>query len=289
MNAGRLLGGWNGMVAALALIVVGGGSVYSGVAGELLAAQDDGKTVWSGVFTEEQAKRGMASYQQECTPCHLDDLLGDGIAPALIGAPFHFRWSDLSVGDMFVAIRTTMPQGAPASLSPQAYIDIVSYLLQVNEFPAGDAELPTEVAALESIIIQEEAPQAAAGEHAADSGGNTVWARVFTEEQAKRGMASYQQECAPCHLDDLLGDGIAPSLIGVAFHFRWSDLSVGDMFVAIRTTMPQGAPASLSPQTYVDIVSYLLQVNEFPAGDAELPTEVAALESIIIQEEPPQE
>ena len=283
MNPGRRLGRWNGLVAALALILVGIGSVYSGVTGELLAAQNDGSSVWAGVFTEEQAKRGMDRYQQECSPCHLEDLLGDGIAPALVGSSFHFRWSDLSVGDMLVAIRTTMPQGAPASLSSQAYVDIVSYLLQRNEFPTGDTELPTESDTLDSILITEEAPQAAAG------GGNTVWSGIFTEEQAKRGMDRYQQECSPCHLEDLLGDGIAPALVGSSFHFRWSDLSVGDMLVAIRTTMPQGAPASLSSQAYVDIVSYLLQRNEFPTGDTELPTESDTLDSILIQEEPPQE
>ena len=136
-------------MAALALVVAG--AAYSGT-----AAQE--RTVWDGVFTEDQAQRGMATYEQECSQCHLDDLLGDGIAPSLIGAPFHFRWSDLSVGDMLVAIRTTMPQGAPASLSPRAYADIVAYLLQVNEFPAGDAELPTSVDDLEGIIIVEDAP-----------------------------------------------------------------------------------------------------------------------------------
>ena len=58
---------------------------------------------------------------------------------------------------MLVAIRTTMPQGAPASLSPRAYVDIVAYLLEANDFPAGDMELPTDQDVLESIIIQEEA------------------------------------------------------------------------------------------------------------------------------------
>jgi len=158
MNPERLLGRWNGLIAALALILVGIGSVYSDATGKLLAAQNDGSSVWAGVFTEEQAQRGMDRYQQECSPCHLDDLLGDGIAPALVGSPFSFRWSDLSVGDMLVAIRTTMPQGAPASLSSQAYVDIVSYLLQRNEFPAGDTELPTDSDALDSILITEEAP-----------------------------------------------------------------------------------------------------------------------------------
>ena len=148
---GRRLGRWNGMVAAGALVLVAAGAAWSGT-----AAQE--RTVWDGVYTEEQATRGMATYEQECSQCHLEDLLGDGIAPALIGAPFHFRWSDLSVGDMLVAIRTTMPQGAPASLSPRAYADIVAYMLKVNDFPAGDTELPTGVDDLEGIIIVEDAP-----------------------------------------------------------------------------------------------------------------------------------
>ncbi len=136
-------------VGAAALLVVATGAFT-------LHAATQEKSTMDAVFTAEQAKRGMESYQQECAQCHLDDLLGDGIAPALIGAPFHFRWSELSVGDMVVAIRTTMPQGAPASLSPQAYVDIVAYLLEVNDFPTGDMELPTEATELESIIITQE-------------------------------------------------------------------------------------------------------------------------------------
>ena len=116
---------------------------------------EDSSSAWSGVFTEEQAERGKATYDQECAACHLDDLLGDGIAPALIGAPFSFRWSELSLGDMYLAIRTTMPQGAPASLSVRDYVDIVTYILKANEFPAGENELPTDEDVLSEIIIDE--------------------------------------------------------------------------------------------------------------------------------------
>jgi mono/diheme cytochrome c family protein len=121
-------------------------------------AQEGVGSVWDGVFTEEQATRGEIAYEQECATCHLADLLGDGIAPSLTGAAFNFRWSDLSVGDMFVAIRATMPQGAPASLSPQGYADIVSYLLMKNDFPTGDMELPASDEVLSSIMIKSEQP-----------------------------------------------------------------------------------------------------------------------------------
>ncbi len=45
---------------------------------------------------------------------------------------------------LFEKTKTTMPRGAPASLSDKAYVDIVSYLLKVNEFPAGAEELRVE-------------------------------------------------------------------------------------------------------------------------------------------------
>ena len=137
------------MAATAVLIATTSLAVYAGSAA---AVQE---SAWDGVFTEEQATRGQETYQRECASCHLDDLLGDGIAPPLVGVPFSFRWSDLSVGDMLTAIRTTMPQGAPASLSVSGYVDIVAYLLKANEFPAGDAELPTDEDALTEIIITE--------------------------------------------------------------------------------------------------------------------------------------
>ena len=119
-----------------------------------LAAQGE-TTIWDGVYTDAQASRGQSVYEQECAPCHLVDLMGDGIAPPLIGSSFFYRWSGLSVGNMYVAIRTTMPQGAPDSLSPAGYTDVAAYLLQMNKVPGGDTELPTDTDALENIAITE--------------------------------------------------------------------------------------------------------------------------------------
>ena len=145
----RQLRNWSRLVAVTAAAA---GLVF----GAAVEAQDGSQSVWDGVYTDEQAQRGETAYEQECATCHLADLLGDGIAPALTGAAFDFRWSDLSVGDMYVAIRATMPQGAPASLSPQGYADIVSYMLMKNDFPAGETELPTDEETLNQIIITAE-------------------------------------------------------------------------------------------------------------------------------------
>ncbi len=114
-------------------------------------------TIWDGVYTDDQARRGQRVYEQACAECHLDDLSGDGDAPALIGRPFFYRWSNLSIGDLVAAIRTTMPKGAPASLSPAGYVDLSAYMLAKNTAPSGDTELPTDTDDLLDITVTEEA------------------------------------------------------------------------------------------------------------------------------------
>lgn len=121
-------------------------------------------SVWSGVYTEEQAKRGEQLYKTTCSYCHRDDLTGGffddgtGRAPALAGSrafdsSFSERWGDLTLAEMLATIATSMPQQRPASLSIQAYVDILSYLLMKNEIPAGERELPTDVERLQQIVI----------------------------------------------------------------------------------------------------------------------------------------
>ncbi len=116
------------------------------------------RSVYDGIYTEAQAARGQATYLQACAQCHLDDLAGDGVTPSIVGPSFHFRWDEDTLLAMFEAIRDTMPQEAPASLSGQAYADISAYILQVNEYPPGPAELTADVEALERIFIDEVAP-----------------------------------------------------------------------------------------------------------------------------------
>src|SRR5262245_32941610 len=57
------------------------------------APAGDGKTIWDGVFTDEQAGRGSKIYAVSCAPCHKTDLLGDSGTPALAGADFFSRFS----------------------------------------------------------------------------------------------------------------------------------------------------------------------------------------------------
>jgi mono/diheme cytochrome c family protein len=121
------------------------------------AAQDGKKTVWSGVYTVEQAARGEPLYKNHCGYCHRDDLTGGGSeagAPALKGPIFTIRWHDQPLAEMFVTIGTTMPQNKPDSLTPQTVIDIVSFLLKSNAMPAGRSELPPDLQELRQIFLE---------------------------------------------------------------------------------------------------------------------------------------
>jgi mono/diheme cytochrome c family protein len=112
-----------------------------------------GKTVWDGVYTEAQAGRGKKLYIASCAACHQEGLQGADLAPALKGDEFLLLWNDRPLADLVERVTTTMPQDAPGTLPAQANADIVAYMLQVNRFPPGAAELPADTAAQKTISI----------------------------------------------------------------------------------------------------------------------------------------
>ena len=50
-------------------------------------------------------------------------------------------------------VSTQMPEDAPGSLDLEQYADIVAFVLRLNGFEAGSAELPPDAAALETISL----------------------------------------------------------------------------------------------------------------------------------------
>jgi cytochrome c len=114
-------------------------------------AGQDARSVWDGVYTAEQAKRGEALYAQHCAACHGGTLLGAEAAPALTGFEFGGNWNGLTLGDLFERIRTSMPSDDPGKVSAQQKVDIVSHMLRVGGFPAGTTELPRDAQVLTQI------------------------------------------------------------------------------------------------------------------------------------------
>lgn len=101
----------------------------------------------SGAFTAEQAKRGNDAYQASCSGCHGSDLHAtDPEAVDLTGPAMRAKWNGKTLQDRFETIRDTMPPGNGNSLGDKTYMDILAFILQSNEFPAGNQELVPETA-----------------------------------------------------------------------------------------------------------------------------------------------
>ena len=123
--------------AAVVLLAV---TTLSGGVLEAQAGQD-GRTVWDGVYTAEQAARGKAVYDTSCGACHLPDMSGSDEARPLAGDRFMQDWREDTLHTLFVRIRNLMPFDEPATLGEDAYLDSVAYILEFNGFPPGDREL----------------------------------------------------------------------------------------------------------------------------------------------------
>jgi S-disulfanyl-L-cysteine oxidoreductase SoxD len=118
----------------------------------------DSRSVWDGVYTEDQAKRGETIYSKECAACHGTTLTGGESAPPLTGGAFLANWNGLTMGDLFDRIRKTMPQSAPGRLTRQQDADILAFMLSVNKFPAGKTELYRQSEMLKEIRFESAKP-----------------------------------------------------------------------------------------------------------------------------------
>lgn len=98
-------------------------------------------------FTSEQAGAGSQEYQMHCTACHGAQMEG-GAGPALAGpnAKKLLTTMHATVGDIFSVMTTEMPINAPASLSHDQYVEIISYILQRNGYEPDGKPLTFEAA-----------------------------------------------------------------------------------------------------------------------------------------------
>src|SRR5262252_8195147 len=111
-------------------------------------------SVWDGVYTAEQAKRGSPLYRQKCATCHGDKMTGGESAPPLAGGQFLSNWNGLTLDVLFERIRLTMPVDNPAAVNRLSKADILAYILSMNRFPPGSAELQHKTELLKEILIE---------------------------------------------------------------------------------------------------------------------------------------
>jgi|SRR5690349_11187589 len=122
-------------------------------------AQAQTVSIWSGVYSAAQAKRGEELHAATCVMCHGPRLNGASQpemppSPAIARVGFLTKWAGRNVAALFVIVRHTMPPDAPNTLTDQQAIDAIAHMLAVSGIPPGGKELPADQNALANIVIE---------------------------------------------------------------------------------------------------------------------------------------
>ena len=93
----------------------------------------------------------------------------------------------------------------------------------------------------------------------------------YTAAQAAAGKTAFDADCAVCHGNTLRNGTMGPPLAGEAFRAMWAGRSVRELYDSAKT-MPPASPGSLPDATYANLVAYILQMNDYAAGETAFTT-----------------
>ncbi len=139
-----------GLLLVCASFVVQAFRHQANPAGERAAApgRPDDTTTNDGVYTKAQAAGAKKQFDKICADCHAftvaakkkpkDLPLGD--------EPFFENWSGRPLGELVTLIALTMPNDGSATVTEAEAVNLVAYVLQQNDFPAGSKPLTKESA-----------------------------------------------------------------------------------------------------------------------------------------------
>ena len=108
-----------------------------------VAANADPRNINDAIYTEEQAEVGEKLYAEHCLTCHDKKYF----------RPVLKAWEGQPLGILYGIMSASMPESNPGSLPRKDYVDILAYILSLNRYPAGDAELDYRNGELDEIII----------------------------------------------------------------------------------------------------------------------------------------
>ena len=99
-------------------------------------------SVWSGVYTEVQSKRGQVLYSGACSQCHGPRLNGAAQSdqppsPAIARAGFLRKWDGKTVAELFTYVRKMMPTDNPGTLTDQQAIELDCVHVRRQRDPGG--------------------------------------------------------------------------------------------------------------------------------------------------------
>jgi mono/diheme cytochrome c family protein len=112
----------------------------------------------------------------------------------------------------------------------------------------------------------------------------SVWAGVYTADQASAGERVYFARCATCHGDDLGGVERAPALAGAAFMDSWHGKNLRRLFDRVAS-MPPAEPVTSAEAA--DVLAFLLRESGMPSGPGALPNDRAQLGDISFESRQP--
>ena len=113
-------------------------------------------SVKDGVYTAAQADRGEKIFKQACASCHALEPKGkvtsDAPGPDLAGDDFLNIESGRPAWVLTRIIKDRMPNDFSMEVTEPMALDLMAYILKVNKFPDGKAELTAETAKTAIIV-----------------------------------------------------------------------------------------------------------------------------------------
>lgn len=109
------------------------------------ARAQDPAPIDSAAEAAKQVELGEQWFRAACFECHATGGLSN--------ADFRLKWSGRTAYELVEAIRSTMPESDPGSLTQGTYIAVVAYLIRTNGMPVGTNALPADSAGLATIKL----------------------------------------------------------------------------------------------------------------------------------------
>ncbi len=146
-------------VGLACLWLIAGAGAVAGEGRQPAQAPASGSTIWTGVYSAPQARRGLLEYSRSCEHCHGPNLTGNPTdeVPSLVADAFMFHWRGRTLQDLYARVSKSMPSDAPGSLEAATYVDLVAYVLEANGFPPGAQELSPD--RLRALVIEKAPPR----------------------------------------------------------------------------------------------------------------------------------
>ncbi len=99
----------------------------------------------NGVYSAAQAQRGRETFTEVCRECHASSEFR--------GRDFEFTWRRRTAWDLYRELRRTMPEDFPGALAPQTYVDVIAYVLEINDYAPGGVELVPDEESLRRVPL----------------------------------------------------------------------------------------------------------------------------------------